>query len=164
MSVARTAFAVARRTAIRAPAPRLFSTITARSTSDHLLRKGARKLDHSRKTPGECAVLTSTYRSGVEICQSFASGQADPLRRYAHLSQQQSLLLQPHLWEAGFMTGPQKPGQCLLTCYRAEVKSEQDLLPPGAAPGTVPSDLEQATGLERLGNPWEKCRALTSLT
>lgn len=25
-----------------------------------------------------------------------------------------------------------------------------DLLPPGAAPGTVPTDLEQATGLERL--------------
>ena len=25
-----------------------------------------------------------------------------------------------------------------------------DLLPPGALPGTVPTDLEQATGLERL--------------
>lgn len=25
-----------------------------------------------------------------------------------------------------------------------------DLLPPGAAPGTIPTDLEQATGLERL--------------
>ena len=25
-----------------------------------------------------------------------------------------------------------------------------DLLPPGAAPGTVPTDLEQSTGLERL--------------
>ncbi|KAG9239022.1 cytochrome c oxidase subunit VB [Amylocarpus encephaloides] len=31
-----------------------------------------------------------------------------------------------------------------------EVKGESDLLPPGAAVGTVPSDLEQATGLERL--------------
>ncbi|RDW94695.1 putative cytochrome c oxidase polypeptide iv [Coleophoma crateriformis] len=31
-----------------------------------------------------------------------------------------------------------------------EIKSETDLLPPGAAPGTVPTDLEQATGLERL--------------
>jgi len=31
-----------------------------------------------------------------------------------------------------------------------EVKNEEDLIPPGAAPGTVPSDLEQATGLERL--------------
>ncbi len=31
-----------------------------------------------------------------------------------------------------------------------EIKSEADLIPPGAASGTVPTDLEQATGLERL--------------
>ncbi|QSZ37027.1 hypothetical protein DSL72_009119 [Monilinia vaccinii-corymbosi] len=31
-----------------------------------------------------------------------------------------------------------------------EIKTEADLLGPGAAPGTVPTDLEQATGLERL--------------
>ncbi|KAF7450593.1 cytochrome c oxidase polypeptide IV mitochondrial precursor [Pyrenophora tritici-repentis] len=31
-----------------------------------------------------------------------------------------------------------------------EIKSEADLLPPGAKPGTVPTDAEQATGLERL--------------
>ncbi|KAF2679894.1 COX5B-domain-containing protein [Lentithecium fluviatile CBS 122367] len=31
-----------------------------------------------------------------------------------------------------------------------EIKTEEDLLPPGAKPGTVPTDLEQATGLERL--------------
>lgn len=31
-----------------------------------------------------------------------------------------------------------------------EIKTEQDLLPPGAKPGTVPTDFEQATGLERL--------------
>jgi len=31
-----------------------------------------------------------------------------------------------------------------------EIKSFDDLLGPGAAPGTVPTDLEQATGLERL--------------
>jgi cytochrome c oxidase subunit 5b len=31
-----------------------------------------------------------------------------------------------------------------------EIKSEEDLLPPGAKVGTVPTDLEQATGLERL--------------
>jgi cytochrome c oxidase subunit 5b len=30
------------------------------------------------------------------------------------------------------------------------VKGETDLFGPGAAPGTVPTDLEQATGLERL--------------
>ncbi|KAI5844890.1 putative cytochrome c subunit VB [Tricharina praecox] len=31
-----------------------------------------------------------------------------------------------------------------------EIKTESDLLPPGAPPGTVPTDLDQATGLERL--------------
>lgn len=35
-------------------------------------------------------------------------------------------------------------------CPRPDVKTAADLLPPGAAPGTVPSDIEQATGLERL--------------
>jgi cytochrome c oxidase subunit 5b len=40
---------------------------------------------------------------------------------------------------------------CLLTIWcEIEIQSESDLLPPGAAPGTVPTDLEQATGLERL--------------
>lgn len=34
--------------------------------------------------------------------------------------------------------------------WYTEVKSEQDLVGPGATPGTVPTDLEQATGLERL--------------
>ena len=37
-----------------------------------------------------------------------------------------------------------------MIALHAEIKSEEDLLPPGAAPGTVPTDLEQATGLERL--------------
>ncbi|KFA66054.1 hypothetical protein S40285_03712 [Stachybotrys chlorohalonatus IBT 40285] len=32
----------------------------------------------------------------------------------------------------------------------SEIKSEDDLFGPGAAPGTVPTDLEQSTGLERL--------------
>ena len=31
-----------------------------------------------------------------------------------------------------------------------EIKSEDDLIGPGAEPGTVPTDLEQAVGLERL--------------
>lgn len=31
-----------------------------------------------------------------------------------------------------------------------EIKTESDLLPPGGAIGTVPTDLDQATGLERL--------------
>ena len=31
-----------------------------------------------------------------------------------------------------------------------EIRTEADLLPPGATPGTIPTDLEQATGLERF--------------
>ena len=31
-----------------------------------------------------------------------------------------------------------------------EVKTEEDLVGPGARPGSVPTDVEQATGLERL--------------
>jgi cytochrome c oxidase subunit 5b len=32
----------------------------------------------------------------------------------------------------------------------AEIKNDDDLIGPGARPGTVPTDIEQATGLERL--------------
>ena len=35
-------------------------------------------------------------------------------------------------------------------CAHTEIKSDADLLPPGAKPGTVPTDAEQSTGLERL--------------
>jgi len=38
----------------------------------------------------------------------------------------------------------------LTTTLPIEIKTEEDLLPPGAEPGTIPTDLEQATGLERL--------------
>lgn len=31
-----------------------------------------------------------------------------------------------------------------------EIKTESDLLPPGAKEGTVPTDLDQSTGLERF--------------
>lgn len=31
-----------------------------------------------------------------------------------------------------------------------DIKGEDDLVGPGAAPGSVPTDLEQSTGLERL--------------
>jgi cytochrome c oxidase subunit 5b len=30
------------------------------------------------------------------------------------------------------------------------IKGEDDLFAPGAKPGTIPTDLDQATGLERL--------------
>lgn len=38
----------------------------------------------------------------------------------------------------------------LTSLCAAEIQSEEDLFGPGAAPGTVPTDLEQSTGLERL--------------
>lgn len=38
----------------------------------------------------------------------------------------------------------------MLTLCLTEVKTEADLMPQGAQPGTVPTDMEQATGLERL--------------
>lgn len=31
-----------------------------------------------------------------------------------------------------------------------DVKTDSDLLPPGAKSGSIPTDIEQATGLERL--------------
>lgn len=44
-----------------------------------------------------------------------------------------------------------RTGHTQLTLSRlAEITSEADLLPEGAQPGTMPTDLEQATGLERL--------------
>lgn len=39
----------------------------------------------------------------------------------------------------------------MLTRYKfAEIRTEEDLIGTGAAPGTIPTDLEQSTGLERL--------------
>jgi len=47
---------------------------------------------------------------------------------------------------------PAAAPRSLLDGYKKidEVKTMEDLLPPGAQPGTVPTDIEQATGLERL--------------
>ncbi|KAL8673414.1 MAG: hypothetical protein Q9168_002157 [Polycauliona sp. 1 TL-2023] len=42
------------------------------------------------------------------------------------------------------------PGQTEDMIPFDHVENETDLLPPGAAPGTIPTDLEQATGLERF--------------
>ncbi|KAI4251712.1 MAG: hypothetical protein LQ352_004684, partial [Teloschistes flavicans] len=42
------------------------------------------------------------------------------------------------------------PGQTEDMIPFDEVRSMKDLVGPGAEPGTVPTDLEQATGLERL--------------
>nr|POE62849.1 cytochrome c oxidase subunit 4, mitochondrial [Quercus suber] len=47
--------------------------------------------------------------------------------------------------------GNPAPGQTDTSLKKFEdIKSMEDLMPPGAQPGTVPTDLEQATGLERL--------------
>ncbi|KAI9773076.1 MAG: Cytochrome c oxidase subunit 4 [Geoglossum simile] len=46
-------------------------------------------------------------------------------------------------------TGDAKSADTKLKKFE-EIKSEADLLPPGAKVGTVPSDLAQSTGLERL--------------
>ncbi|KAL8689509.1 MAG: hypothetical protein Q9218_004833 [Villophora microphyllina] len=42
------------------------------------------------------------------------------------------------------------PGQTADMIPFDDVKSDKDLIGPGAAPGTIPTDLEQATGLERF--------------
>ncbi|KAL9066864.1 MAG: hypothetical protein Q9161_007283 [Pseudevernia consocians] len=36
------------------------------------------------------------------------------------------------------------------TSIARQIQTEEDLLPPGAEPGTVPTDLDQSTGLERF--------------
>lgn len=40
--------------------------------------------------------------------------------------------------------------QDMLTLTCVELNTEEDLIPPGAKPGTVPNDVDHATGLERL--------------
>ena len=43
--------------------------------------------------------------------------------------------------------------EIMLTTSRrtfAEINTEEDLIPPGAKPGTVPTDVDHATGIERL--------------
>ncbi|MCJ1350176.1 MAG: Cytochrome c oxidase subunit 4 [Icmadophila ericetorum] len=45
---------------------------------------------------------------------------------------------------------PDQPTSSKMMKPFEEIRTEEDLLPPGSTPGTVPTDLEQATGLERL--------------
>lgn len=43
--------------------------------------------------------------------------------------------------------------EIMLTTSRrtsTEINTEEDLIPPGAKPGTVPTDVDHATGIERL--------------
>jgi len=48
------------------------------------------------------------------------------------------------------LTGTNIWGWWLTLAIPAEIRTPEDLLGPGAKPGTVPTDLEQSTGLERL--------------
>lgn len=45
---------------------------------------------------------------------------------------------------------PQNIALIWLLSWNTEIKSEEDLIAPGAKPGTIPTDYIQATGLERL--------------
>lgn len=45
---------------------------------------------------------------------------------------------------------PKNTALILLSSMTTEIKTEDDLIPPGAKPGTIPTDYIQATGLERL--------------
>ncbi|KXT00321.1 hypothetical protein AC578_6464 [Pseudocercospora eumusae] len=58
---------------------------------------------------------------------------------------QRSFAVSAHKMSSGHST----PGEAKMAKFE-DVKSLADLLPPGAKEGTVPTDLEQATGLERL--------------
>jgi len=51
---------------------------------------------------------------------------------------------------AGLVRRDDKPSSGTKIKKFDEIKSESDLLAPGAVPGTIPTDLEQATGLDRL--------------
>ncbi|KAI1172960.1 COX5B-domain-containing protein [Nemania sp. FL0916] len=44
---------------------------------------------------------------------------------------------------------PKAPGGYKMKTFY-DIKTKEDLIGPGAAPGTIPTDLEQSTGLERL--------------
>lgn len=49
-----------------------------------------------------------------------------------------------------YLSGRYVRAQWLIIGPRIEIQNEHDLIPPGAPVGTVPTDLEQSTGLERL--------------
>ncbi|EME83601.1 uncharacterized protein MYCFIDRAFT_89362 [Pseudocercospora fijiensis CIRAD86] len=77
------------------------------------------------------------------------------LRRAAPALAKRAVLRQPVI-QRSFAASAQKmssghsaPGEGKMMKFE-DIKSEHDLLPPGAQPGTIPTDLEQATGIERL--------------
>ena len=59
-------------------------------------------------------------------------------------------LLHKHRTRPPSISPVTQPADSLSLSLSTEIKSEDDLLPPGAEPGTVPTDLDQSTGLERF--------------
>ena len=58
-------------------------------------------------------------------------------------------IVKPTFFPFLLVTIPSSPPNHMLNIH-PDIKSETDLLPPGAEPGTMPTDLDQSTGLERL--------------
>jgi hypothetical protein len=75
--------------------------------------------------------------------------EAEEIRWYPYPLPQKIFYLKPigagEEWRYFLVAVFTNAGQIIL-----EITGEADLLPSGAASGTVPTDLEQATGLERL--------------
>ncbi|KAE8391902.1 cytochrome c oxidase subunit VB-domain-containing protein [Aspergillus alliaceus] len=117
MFLQRTAFALARRTPVRAIAARPFSSSVIRSN----------KAKYGVEKEGKILSFEATDYT-IEAT----------LRRRSLLSSTSYFTLYTSTNDADrfFST--------------TEIKTEEDLVPPGAKPGSVPSDIEQATGLERL--------------
>jgi hypothetical protein len=102
-----------------------------------------------------CVVLPSL----LPVLLASPGPSRSPLSGPSRLLRRTSSLLTVPSTNQPIITRPiQPPSTSIKSCVRLlivgvgriEVKAESDLLPAGAAPGTVPSDLEQATGLERL--------------
>jgi len=75
---------------------------------------------------------------------AFALARRAPIRAVARRQFTSALVLRAEKTQPTLQTSSDK-----ILSYD-EVKTEKDLLPTGANPGTMPTDLEQATGLERL--------------
>ena len=121
MFLQRSAFAAARRAAVRPIVQRSFTTSFIRSTS-------------SSRPPNSCPHTDRIHRrSSTHSREQLQRWQDQEVRRCISISSLRELLR-----------------KIVRLMHCTEIKSEADLIGPGAAPGTVPTDLEQATGLERL--------------
>ena len=139
MLLRRSAIALSRRAAARPFPSRTFTTSLIRSKLSNALPPTSSSASSNPAPPED------EKKSGDP-----SIGQSDP-----HLVPFEGLLItfppsRPTLRRERKGRERKRRGRALADKLLVEVKSESDLLPPGAAPGTMPSDLEQATGLERL--------------